>query len=226
MNGNDRDARLAVVFDLDGTLVDSNYLHTLAWARALRSSDEPVSMHAIHRLIGMGADQLLPRLIGREDDSIAKRRDDEYARLLDDVVVFPGATRLLRAVRELGMLVVLATSSAPSEYGQMIELLDAGDIIDAHTTIDDVSKSKPDPEIFHAALNIAGVDHRHAIVVGDSVWDVHAATAAGMGCIGVESGGSSREELFAAGALQVFRDVAQLGDLLHVSAIATLAGAR
>ena len=99
----------AVIFDLDGTLVDSNYLHTLAWSRALRATGEWAPMNAIHRLIGMGADQLLPRLIGREDQAVAARRDEEYQTLIGEVVAFPGAERLLRRVHELRLGVVLAT---------------------------------------------------------------------------------------------------------------------
>jgi HAD superfamily hydrolase (TIGR01509 family) len=219
-------ARRAVLFDLDGTLVDSNYLHTIAWSRALQASGEWAPMNAIHRLIGMGADQLLPQLLGRNDEAIADLRNDEYKQLIGSVVAFPGATRLLRSVRELGLVVVLATSSAPHEYEQMIDLLGGEDLIDAHTTIDDVERSKPDPAIFQRALEVAGIEHHAAVVVGDSKWDVEAASRAGLGCIAVESGGFSRAELLEAGALQVFRDAEQLADQLALSPIGQLAAAR
>lgn len=215
--------RAGVIFDLDGTLVDSNYLHTLAWSRALRHAGSWVPMNALHRLIGMGSDQLLPRLIGHEDDEIASMRDAEYAALIDDVVAFPGAEVLLRAVRRMGLSVVLATSSAPDDYDRMIDLLGGRALIDAHTTIEDVSRSKPDPEIFERAIAQGGLDSVRSIVVGDSRWDIEAASAAGLACLAVESGGTSRSELFAAGALQVFEDVAQLHAFLAVSPIALLA---
>jgi HAD superfamily hydrolase (TIGR01509 family) len=216
-------SRSAVIFDLDGTLVDSNYLHTLAWSRALQAAGEWAPMNAIHRLIGMGSDQLLPQVIGRTDDDIASQRDAEYKLLIDGVVAFPGAERLLRAVRRLGLLVVLATSSAPSEYEAMVELIGGAQLIDAHTTIEDVSHSKPDPEIFQRALTVAHTDPSRAIVVGDSPWDIKAAAGAGMACLAVETGGSSRAELIDAGALHVFRDVDQLADELLVSPIGLLA---
>src|SRR4051812_43608764 len=144
----------AVIFDLDGTLVDSNYLHTLAWSRALRASGEWSPMNAIHRLVGMGADQLLPRLIGREDEAISARRDKEYQTLVGEVVALPGAERLLRRVHQLKLGVVLATSSAQNEYDAVIGLVGGDEVVDAHTTIDDISRSKPEPDVFCKAFHL------------------------------------------------------------------------
>ncbi len=213
----------AVIFDLDGTLVDSNYLHTLAWSRALRAAGEWAPMNAIHRLIGMGADQLLPRLIGREDQAVSARRDEEYQALIGEVLAFPGAERLLRGVHELRLGVVLATSSAKDEYDAVIGLVGGEELVDAHTTIDDIRRSKPAPDVFRTALELAGVSADDAVVVGDSPWDVKAASAAGLDCVAVESGGTSRDELLAAGALEVWRDVGELADRLEHSAIGALA---
>ncbi len=211
-----------MIFDLDGTLVDSNYLHTVAWWRALQHAGFAHPMNAIHRLIGMGSDQLLPRLIGRQDAEIASARDDEYAKMIGDVLAFPGAEELLGAVREVGLQVVLATSSSPDDFAQMIELVGGTDALDAHTTIDDVTRSKPDGEIFLKAMEIGRLDASRSIAVGDSRWDIEAADAAGLACIGVETGGTSRDELLRAGAVHVYRDVHQLREHLTVSPIGAL----
>jgi HAD superfamily hydrolase (TIGR01509 family) len=211
-----------VIFDLDGTLVDSNYLHTLAWASALRAAGFWRPMNAIHRLIGMGSDQLLPRLIGHEDDQISEHRDQIYATMKDQVVAFPAAEVLLRAIRRMGLSVVLATSSSPDDYAPMVDLLGGPELVDAHTTIDDVARSKPDAEIFERAIAAGHLDATRSIVVGDSRWDVEAASSAGLACLAVESGGTSRDELLSAGALGVYRDVEQLHAFLAVSPIALL----
>src|ERR1700736_3531414 len=123
------DARPGVIFDVDGTLVDTNYLHTLAWGRAFHDVGEWAPMNAIHRLVGMGGDQLVPRLLGRDNPSASEARVSRYRELLSDVRVFPGACDLLRRVHDDGLVVVLATSAPRDELDAMIELLDVGDAI-------------------------------------------------------------------------------------------------
>jgi HAD superfamily hydrolase (TIGR01509 family) len=216
------DLRPGVLFDVDGTLVDTNYLHTLAWSRAFRDAGEWAPMNAIHRLVGMGGDQLVSRLLGHESPEASDRRSAHYRELMGEAVAFPGAGDLLRAVHELGLAVVLATSSPEDEVAHARELIDADEVIDAVTKKDDVSSTKPAPEIFEKAIEAGRMDRRRALVVGDSVWDIEAAKAAGLGCLGVETGGFSEHELLDAGAVAVYEDVASLLAELDESPLAAL----
>jgi HAD superfamily hydrolase (TIGR01509 family) len=214
--------RPGVLFDVDGTLADSNYLHSLAWSRAFRDAGEWVPMNAIHRLIGMGGDQLVPELLGHDSPEATAARPRRYQELIEDVRIFPGAADLLRRLHDGGLAVVLATSAPDDELAVLLDKLDAGDAIDAQTTADDIEESKPAPEVFLTAMKTASVDPEWAVAVGDSVWDVQAARAAGIGCVAVESGGFSEHELSEAGALHVYRDVKELLDQLRTSPIANL----
>lgn len=211
-----------VLLDLDGTLVDSNYLHTLAWKRALADCGEWAPSNAIHRLVGMGGDQLVPTLLGREVPGAAERRAEHYARLLPEVVAFPGAGELLSTLRAWGLAVVLASSAPGSELDPAVGLLGGRERFDAVTGADDVTRSKPDPEVFRVATQQAGLDRDGVVTVGDSVWDVEASRAAGYACIGVETGGFSRHELTEAGAVAVYRDVAELVAQARTSPVAAL----
>lgn len=214
--------RAGVLFDVDGTLVDTNYLHTLAWWRALVDVGEWAPMNAIHRLVGVGGDQLVPRLLGRDAPAAAEQRARRYHELLGEVRAFPHAADLLRLIHDTGTVVVLATSSPRDELDVARRALDADGSIDAVTTKDDVEQSKPAPELIDAALEAGGVDRARAVTVGDSVWDVQAARAAGVGCVGVETGGFSEHELREAGALQVYHDVGELRAQLFTGPIALL----
>jgi HAD superfamily hydrolase (TIGR01509 family) len=196
--------------DVDGTLVDTNYLHALAWSRALRATGEWAPMNAIHRLVGMGGDQLVPNLLGHANPDAAAKRSACYAELLDDACVFPGAAELVRKLHGNGIAVVLATSAPNDELEVLLDRLGVNDALAAQTTADDIASSKPDPEVFLTAMKRGSVDPELALAVGDSIWDVQAARAAGIGCIGVETGGFSRHELSEAGALSVYRDVGSL----------------
>jgi len=209
--------RAGVLFDLDGTLVDTNYLHTLAWARALRDAGEWAPMNAIHRLVGMGADHLLPELLGHDSPEAEAARPAHFEDLLGDAHAFRGAGQLLRDVHDLGLAVVLATSASTDDFEAMRNILDADDVIDVSTTSDDIEHSKPDPDVFCTAMRTGGIDPALAIAVGDSVWDIQAARASGIGCIAVESGGFSQHELSEAGAVHVYRDVDELRRQLRTS---------
>jgi HAD superfamily hydrolase (TIGR01509 family) len=216
-----------VLFDVDGTLLDTNYLHALAWSRALRDAGEWAPMNAIHRLIGMGGDQLVPELLGHPCERAVARRPVRYRELMDDVRAFPAAAALLRRARAGGLAVVLATSSPADQLEAQLRHLGADEAIDGKTTADDVKSAKPDPEVYLEAMARFAVDPDRAVAVGDSVWDVEAARAAGIGCVGVETGGFSRHELSEAGALHVYRDVRELLDLFTLSPLGRLAeGAR
>jgi HAD superfamily hydrolase (TIGR01509 family) len=214
--------RPGVLFDVDGTLCDTNYLHALAWSRALREAGEWAPMNAIHRLVGMGGDQLLPQLLGHDSPEALARRPARYQELTGDVIAFPRAAEALREVHERGLVVVLATSAPDDELVTLRKALDADDAIDGQTSADDVDRSKPDPEVFLSAMKRFSIDPRRALAVGDSVWDVKAARAAGIGCITVESGGFSQHELNEAGSLHVYRDVGEIIDQFHTGALAQL----
>ncbi len=223
--GHDRDTPMApdrapgILFDVDGTRVDTNYLHTLAWSRAFRSVGEWVAMNAIHRLTGMGGDQLVPELLGHECPAASDARKRTFAALIDDTEAFPRAADLVRACHDLGLRTVLATSSPEDELAHHRKVLDVDDALDATTGSDGVATSKPAPDVFRVAMEAGGLDPERSLVVGDSVRDVRAADAAGLGCIGVESGGFSRHELTEAGAAAVYRDAAHLLARLHTSPV-------
>jgi HAD superfamily hydrolase (TIGR01509 family) len=202
--------RAGVLFDVDGTLVDTNYLHTLAWSRALVDLGEWAPMNAIHRLIGMGGDQLVEQLVGHPIDDAEEARSQRYDELIGEATLFPGARDLLRRAHDAGLVVVLASSSPRRDLDRMLELLDAQEWIDADTSADDIEDAKPAPDVFLAAMEAGGVDAERCLAIGDSVWDVQAARAAGIGCIGVESGGFSAHELREEGSVVVYRDVAEV----------------
>ena len=199
-----------ILFDVDGTLVDTNYLHTLAWSRAFADAGEWAPMHAIHRLVGMGGDQLVGELLGGSCPAATAARPRRYRELTDDIRPFPGASDLLQHVRDRGLAVILATSAPGEELAVLRKALDADDAIHGQTTADDVENAKPAPDVFLTAMEVFSVDPRRTLAVGDSVWDVRAARAAGIGCVALESGGFSRHELAEAGARHVYRDTAEL----------------
>jgi HAD superfamily hydrolase (TIGR01509 family) len=199
-----------VLLDVDGTLVDSNYHHTLAWSRALHARGEWAPLSAIHRLVGMGGDQLVRRLLGREDDALPDLWKANYEALMDEVRPFPGARELLAALHDEGLTVVLASSSPANHVKRMVDLLDAAAIVDGSTSADDAEVSKPAPDIFEAALRVGDIDRERAVVIGDSIWDIQAARAAGLATIAVETGGYSRHELMEEGAARVHHDVQEL----------------
>ncbi|HEY3833320.1 MAG TPA: HAD family hydrolase [Acidimicrobiia bacterium] len=214
--------RPGVLFDVDGTLIDSNYLHSLAWSRAFRDAGEWAAMNAIHRLIGMDGDQLVKELLGHPCEAASDARSRRYRELFDDIRPFPAAKELLFDVHAGGLAVVLATSSPEAELAEARRVLDADDVIDSQTSAADVEHAKPAPDVFVTAMKSASVDPARALAVGDSVWDVKAATAAGIACVAVESGGFSRHELSEAGAVAVYRHVGDLKAQLHTSPIQAL----
>jgi HAD superfamily hydrolase (TIGR01509 family) len=211
-----------ILLDVDGTLVDTNYLHALAWSRAFADAGEWAPMNAIHRLIGMGGDQLVPELLGHECPEATAARPRRYKELLGDVRAFPGAAQLLRRLHGAGLIVVLATSAPDDELQVLREILDADDAIDAQTTADDIDESKPAPAVFLTAMKSSSIDPKRALAIGDSVWDVQAARAAGIGCITVESGGFSQHELSEAGSHHVYRDVKEILDQYLTGPLAAL----
>ncbi|MCW2782846.1 MAG: family hydrolase [Marmoricola sp.] len=204
----------AVIFDVDGTLVDTTYLHAVSWAAAMRQFGHRVPMAHVHRCIGMGSDHLLDKLLPEDRD----RSEDEalvasHAALMAthwrDFVELPDAVRLLAAVRARGFQVLLASSASGRDLDALLSALDHPDL-DEVVTASDVERTKPDPDLLQIALERAHLESTEAAFVGDAVWDVHASKNLGIGCVGVTCGGTSAAELREAGADEVYAGPADL----------------
>ena len=208
--GDSGSAARGVLFDVDGTLVDTNYLHVVAWWQAFRSQGHRVAMTDLHRTVGQGSDQFVQSILGRDDADVSDAHSDFYGQWKHQLVAFEGAADLLRTTKKAGLAVVLATSASEAEAQHLVAAIDADDALDAVTTKADVDASKPDPDIVQTALDKAGLEPRDAVFVGDTVWDVEAAAKAKVPCLGVLTGGISESELRDAGAVAVYRDVAHL----------------
>jgi len=207
-----------VILDIDGTLVDTNYQHALAWQRALREHGEIVPAWRIHRHIGMGGDQIVAAVAGdelerRRGDAVRATEGEHYAGLIDEVELLPGARALLVALRARGVTTVLASSAKADEVDVYLDMLDARDLVDGWTTSADVEATKPEPDLVRAALDKTGPGS-DAVLVGDSVWDCEAATRAGIPTVGVLTGGFGRAELLEAGATVVYESAEELRDHL------------
>ena len=205
----------AVLFDLDGTLVDSNDLHVRTWVEVFAEKGIHVTADAVHAQIGKGADLLVPALVPGADDQTSEAFGDAHgdrfkAEYLAQVRPFPHARDLLARTKAAGRQVVLASSASREELDHYIDLLGARELVDASTTIDDVGTSKPAPDIFATALKKAGVAAAEAIAVGDSPYDAESAGKAGMGAAALRSGGFSDRELKEAGATVIYDDAAAL----------------
>ncbi len=196
-----------VILDIDGTLVDSNYHHALAWWRAFRQSEVLLPLWRIHRSIGMGGEKLVPALIGEEreseiGDAVRAAESILYFELMREVVPFTGARPLIERVKERGATVVLASSAKGFEVEYYLNLLDARELADAWTSSDDVENTKPEPDLVAVALEKAGGGQ--AVMVGDSTFDCEAARRLDVPVVGLLTGGFSREELEEAGAAAVY----------------------
>jgi len=211
----------AVVFDVDGTLLDTNYLHVMAWSRAFRAAGIVVPAVEIHHRIGKSGSLLVEELAGSERDDIEAMWRREYDALKPEIRRLPGARELVLELAKRGAVVGLATSSPQEDVTTMHEVLDVGDALAFTTSADDVDEAKPAPDIFATALEHAGVDASQAIVVGDTVWDVEAATRCGLPCIAVLTGGIGRGDLVDAGATAVYESTAELLTQLNASPLST-----
>jgi HAD superfamily hydrolase (TIGR01509 family) len=221
--------RVGVLVDVDGTLVDSNYHHALAWSRALHDHGHEAHLAAIHRLVGMGATELLASLSISDDDivhAVEQSWRTHFDELLPEIRAIDGAAALLRTLHDHGLVVVLATSSPEDLLDALMARVGADDAIDVVITASDVDAAKPDPELFTVALDRAGLDPTRALALGDSVWDVEAAGRAGLETIGVETGGFSRFELEHAGAIAVYRDAQHLVEQYASSPLGRMRGRR
>jgi HAD superfamily hydrolase (TIGR01509 family) len=207
----------AVLFDVDGTLVDSVDLHARAWQEALRAFGKDVRLEDVRSQIGKGGDQLVPVFLSREEvardgEALQRFRGELWRReYMPRVRPFPGARELVRRVRDDGKRVVLASSGKEDELAANRRLLGLDDrLLDGATDADDAERSKPHPDIFVAALAEAGARAEEALAVGDTPWDAIAARRAGLRTVGVLCGGFAEAALREAGCIAVYRDPADL----------------
>jgi HAD superfamily hydrolase (TIGR01509 family) len=203
------------ILDIDGTLVDTNYHHALAWFRAFRQHGFVLPLWRIHRHIGMGGDQLVAALAGEgfdreHGDEVRAAEKVLYMELIDEVQPLTGARELMEDLKGNGHAIVLASSAKRDELEHYLTLLDARSLADDWTDSSDVEATKPAPDLVVAALEKLGADAKDAVMIGDSVWDARAAASADVRSIGVLTGGFSREELADAGASEVFESVEKL----------------
>jgi HAD superfamily hydrolase (TIGR01509 family) len=207
------DNKPGIIFDVDGTLVDTNYQHALAWYQAFRQHDVHLPVWELHRHLGMGGDQLVASVAGDDveaeiGDDVRAAHDAIYMTMIQSVSVFDGARELLEDLKGDGFRVVLASSAKEREIDHYLDLLDGREVADSWTTSDDVEQTKPEPDLVLAAREKLG--EGDAVMVGDTPWDVEAARRAGVPTIAVLTGGFAEAELRDAGAVEVFRSIAEL----------------
>lgn len=215
-----------VLLDVDGTLIDSTFLHAVCWWQAFRQHDLDAQMAVIHRSVGMGSEKLVANVLGSTEDvdldGLSASHDALYSAYWPQLRPLPGARELLRRCSAAGLVTVLASSAKERELGILRRVLDCDDAIDAATSSADADASKPAPDILEVALSKAKLAPEEALFIGDAVWDVHASSKLGIACIGLECGGTSAAELLEAGAFATYSDPAAL--LVHSDEHAWLGG--
>ena len=202
-----------VILDVDGTLMDTNYLHVEAWARAFDEVGYRAPRVEIHPKIGKGSGLLISEFVDDEEaaDKVAELHAEHYDELQKRAYPLPGAKELIASLAKLDYGVWLATSAEPHELERSLEMLDAEGKISGIVNSSDVEDSKPAPDIFELALEKSGVEPHEAVAVGDAIWDVESAKAAGIRCVSVLTGGAfGKEDLKEAGAIEVYKDCAEL----------------
>ena len=215
------------IFDVDGTLVDTNYQHAIAWYRAFRRYDLTFPIWRLHRGIGMGGDQYVPNLAGEEVEEKhgSDLRDawaEEYNKIIDEVAPFEGARDLLVEVKRRGFRVVLASSGKSDQVDHYLDLLDGREIAEAWTTSDDVEQTKPAPDLVKVAIDKVGGGE--AVMLGDSPYDCQAAGKLGVPTLTLRTGGFSPEELKEAGAAAVYDSLVDLRTSLDTTPFASAKG--
>jgi HAD superfamily hydrolase (TIGR01509 family) len=213
----------AAILDVDGTLVDTNYHHTLAWYRAFRQNDVVLAMWRIHRHMGMGGDQLVESLCGdrvedEKGDDIRAAEKVLYGELIGEVMPLHGARDLIADLKQRGHAVVLSSSAKAEEVEHYVDLLDVRELVDGWTTSADVEATKPEPDLIQAGVEKAGGGK--AVMIGDSTWDCEAAKRAGLETVAVLTGGFSEAELREAGALAVYSSIEDLRQSLDETPLA------
>lgn len=212
----------ALVLDVDGTLLDTVYLHVLAWWQAFEEQGHRVSCVDLHRAIGRGSEDLVQTLLGRADDAVVEGHTRHWEPLRERCHRFHAVPELVRTCVDRGLRVVLATSGSEDDTRAFREKIGCDDVVHAVVSSGDVENAKPAPDIVLAALEAAGVGPDRAVMVGDTVYDVRAAAAAGVRCVGVLAGGIGEQELRDAGAAAVYGNVAELLDGLDDSPVGEL----
>ena len=205
------------IFDVDGTLVDTNYQHALAWYRAFRRYDITPAVWRIHRAIGMGGDNLVTAIAGEDvekahGDELRAAWTEEFEPMLDEIQPFEGARVLIDEVASRGFRLVLASSGQKAHVEHFLDLLGGREVADAWTTSDDVDATKPEPDLVGVALQ--KVDGASGVMIGDSVWDAVAAGKLDVPTIAVRTGGFSEAELREAGAFRVYESLVELHENL------------
>jgi HAD superfamily hydrolase (TIGR01509 family) len=213
------------VLDIDGTLVDTNYQHAIAWFRAFRSNGIVLPVWRIHRHIGMGGDQLVEALTGQRTereigDRIREEEKRRYFQLIDEVEPMDGSRELIEDLKRRGHTVVLASSAKDDEVDHYLDQLDARELADGWTTSADVEATKPAPDLVQAALKRIDGSPDDAVMVGDTPWDVKAAASAGVETLAVRTGGFGVDELREAGAVAIFESVQELRERLDETPLA------
>jgi HAD superfamily hydrolase (TIGR01509 family) len=212
------------ILDIDGTLVDTNYQHSLAWFRAFRDHGIVLPIWRIHRHIGMGGDQVVTAVAGEDierehGDAIRESEKQHYLELIDEVETMGGSRELIEQLKRREHRVVFASSAKEDEVDHYLDLLDARGLADAWTTSADVEATKPAPDLVHAALDKVSGSPDEAVLVGDTPWDIKAAAKVGVPTIAVLTGGFAIEELEESGAAAVFESVEQLCERLDETAL-------
>jgi HAD superfamily hydrolase (TIGR01509 family) len=212
------------ILDIDGTLVDTNYQHAIAWFRAFRTEQIVLPIWRIHRHIGMGGDQVVKALCDERTErelgeAIRDAESQEYSKLIGEVQTMTGSRELIEELKRRGHGVVFASSAKEDEVEHYLDLLEARELADSWTTSADVDATKPDPDLVHTALDKAGGESEDAVLVGDTPWDVEAAGRAGVATIAVLTGGFAAQELTDAGAVSVFESVDELRQRLDDTAL-------
>ena len=201
------------IFDVDGTLVDTNYQHALAWYRAFRRQDITLPIWRLHRAIGMGGDKLVAEVAGDDvekahGDALRDAWETEFEKMIDEVEPFAGARELLTEVKDRGFRLVLASSGKAKHVEHFLDLIDGKSVADAWTTSEDAEQSKPAPDLVQVAMD--KVSGAHGVMIGDSTWDAIAAGNTGIPAVAVRTGGFSVQELKDAGALSVHDSLVDL----------------
>ena len=203
------------ILDIDGTLVDTNYHHTIAWFRAFEAHDIVLPMWRIHRHIGMGGDQMVAALTDERTerecgDDVRDAEKQRYMELIGEVQPMEGSRELIEQLRHRGHSVVLASSAKEDEVDHYLDLLDAREIANDWTSSADVEATKPAPDLVQAALERVDAAPGDAVMVGDTPWDIHAASKTDVPTVAVRTGGFGADELREAGAFALFESVAEL----------------
>ncbi len=215
---------VSVFCDIDGTLVDTTYMHTYAWWRALDDAYQQVPMARIHPFVGMGSSELLTSLLGGDDPAITRAHGRYFAAFHDFIRPLPGASEFIRRLAAEGARVVIVTSAKERDLPALLRPLACDDVIAGIVHGEMAGRSKPAPDLLSIALERSGSEPDRSLALGDAVWDVEAATKAGIACVAVESGGTAAARLKEAGALAIYPGCSEILESFATTPIAAVLG--